>query len=236
LHAGTGRLDVAAAHELLAALDRSLADHGGGIARWRVPQATPEHRRVARSAGYDGSRRLVQMRRDLPLPWRSAIATRPFRPGVDDDDWLRVNNAAFAWHPEQGGWDRAELHERIAEPWFDPDGFLLHPVDGPVDGFCWTKVHGELDPPVGEIFVIAVDPSASGRGLGRELVLAGLDHLADQGLGDAMLYTEADNQAARALYDRLGFSVHHEVTVFERAIDSRVPDVVGPVSDADADQ
>jgi mycothiol synthase len=220
LAAGTGRLDVAAATTLLGRLATDIARQGGGVARWRVPAATPEHQRIAREAGLDGTRRVVQMRRPLPLPWSSTLDTRPFRPGVDDREWLELNNAAFHWHPEQSGWEGGDLHERIAAPWFDAEGFLLHPSDGALTGFCWTKVHRELDPPIGEIYVIGVHPDAAGRGLGRELVLAGLDHLATRGLEAAMLYTEADNRPARALYDRLGFTVHHEVTVFERAIGS----------------
>jgi mycothiol synthase len=218
LEAGAGRLDVATATQLLSGLTAAIAGAGGGHARWRVPNATAEHRRIAASSGYDGRRRLVQMRRELPLPWSSRVATRPFRPGVDDTDWLRVNNAAFHWHAEQGGWSGDDLRERLDAPWFDAGGFLLHPVEGPIDGFCWTKVHDEVAPPVGEIFVIGVHPDVSGQGLGRELVLAGLDHLVSLGLGTAMLYTEADNLPARALYDRLGFTVHHEVTVFERTV------------------
>jgi mycothiol synthase len=222
LTAGTGRLDVTACGALLDALVEEIAARGGGRVTWRVPVATPEHHRAASTAGFDGTRRIVQMRRPLPAPWTSTIDVRTFRPGVDDDEWLRVNNAAFDWHPEQGGWDRDALHERTRSDWFDPTGFLLHPADGPLDGFCWTKVHHELDPPAGEIFVIGVHPDAAGRGLGRELVLAGLDHLTARGLTSVLLYTEADNAPARALYDRLGFTVHHEVTVFARTVDSDV--------------
>jgi mycothiol synthase len=164
-------------------------------------------------------RLLHQLRRALPVTdvdrrGAAPLAVRPFRAGVDDEDWLKVNNRAFSWHPDQGGWDAERLRARLAEPWVRLDGFLVH--DGPtgaLDGFCWTKLHpADLEtgePELGEIFVIAADPDTHGTGLGRALVLAGLDWLAAQGPTVGMLYTEADNEPAMSLYSKLGFTVHH---------------------------
>lgn len=171
-------------------------------------------------------RLLHQMRCGLPLGHdvvapTTTIRTRPFTPGADEDAWLHVNNRAFAWHPDQGGWDRARLTARLAEPWVDLDGFLVHDGrDGRLDGFCWTREHPAADdgsePAMGEIFVIAADPSTSGTGLGRSLTVAGLDHLHARGLDMAMLYVEAVNTPAVRLYERLGFVVHHSDAAYER--------------------
>lgn len=174
---------------------------------FEVDHAGEVHERMAHAAGLEPIRTVLQLGRALPAPPPSdGFSTRPFTPGRDDDRWLAVNNRAFDWHPEQGNWARADLASRLAEPWFDPAGFLLHETDGVLDGFCWTKVHDHERPPIGEIFVIAVDPDAHGRGLGHELVLAGMAHLAERGLGSVMLWVEDDNTSARALYDDLGFA------------------------------
>jgi mycothiol synthase len=120
-----------------------------------------------------------------------------------------VNNAAFATHPEQGGWTHSTIESREHEPWFEPAGFLMRWHGDDLEGFCWTKVHVDTDPPMGEIYVIGVDPSHMGRGLGRRLAVAGLHHLSTRGLGTAMLYVDSTNDAAISMYSRMGFTHHH---------------------------
>lgn len=196
-----------------AALDVVAREGGGHVHLW-VPKPGPEDDHIADVLGLEPGRVLFQMRRALPLERHIVAGTkpidvRPFQPGHDEAAWLEVNNRAFQWHPEQGGWNAATLADREAQGWFDPRGFLLHERDGRLAGFCWTKVHGDDDPPLGEIYVIAVDPDFQGLGLGRSLVVAGLESLADRGLEVGMLYTDADNHAAVAMYRDLGFSVDH---------------------------
>ena len=134
---------------------------------------------------------------------------RAFRPGTDEKAWLEVNNRAFAGHPEQGGWDLEALSEREAEPWFDPAGFLCAWEGDRLVGSCWTKCHTDVRPVLGEIYVISVDPEDHHRGLGRALTVAGLDWLAGNGVGTAMLYVDAANTGALAMYGSLGFTEDH---------------------------
>lgn len=186
------------------------------------------------------TRVLWQLRRSLLAPLAapelpSGVRLRPFVVGADEAEFLRVNNAAFDWHPEQGGWDADQVKLREAEPWFDPAGFLLA-VDahGRLLGFHWTKVHGHdrngrdrngndgtgrdgkgrrsEHEPIGEVYVLGVDPAARGMRLGAALTLGGLRHLRDRGLREVMLYVEADNRAAIRVYRDLGFT-HWNVDV-----------------------
>jgi mycothiol synthase len=211
-HRGLGFSAIAG--DLLGEARRVIAEAGGGHVHLWVNQPRPEHDRVAAGIGLAPGRILYQMRRPLPYDLdrdTPPLPTRPFRPGEDEAEWLEVNNRAFAWHPEQGGWDQHLIRQREAEPWFDPAGFLLHEDDeGRLDGFCWTKVHAEHDPPLGEIYVIAVDPAAPRQpGLGRRLVRAGLDYLYGRGLSVGMLYVDATNTRAVKLYVDMGFVVNH---------------------------
>ena len=189
------------------ALD-AFARAGGGRVFWWVDDPTDADRAFADAHGFEPVRGLHEMRRPLPLDQHATVATRDFVPGVDDDAWLSVNNRAFADHAEQGGWTRDDLRLRMAEPWFDPAGFRIHEIDGRIAAFCWTKLHHEVEPVLGEIYVIAVDPEFHGRGLGKQLTLAGLDWMAARGVDRANLYVDAQNVAAVGLYDRLGFGVH----------------------------
>ncbi|MGH9282284.1 MAG: mycothiol synthase, partial [Acidimicrobiales bacterium] len=199
-----------------AALDIVAEEGGGRVSLW-VPKPSEASDGVATSAGLSRSRDLYQMRRPLPVGESFELATRPFEPGRDEHAWLEVNSRAFASHPEQGGWDLETLKRREAEPWFDASGFLLHERGGRLAGFVWTKVHAGHDhhpchghsAHLGEIYVIAVDPDFQGQGLGRQLVLAGLDLMARQGVATGMLYVDASNAGAVHLYEDVGFTVDH---------------------------
>ena len=196
--------DAARAERIQSAI--ADAEAGESMQLW-IEQATGSDDSFAADLGFQPYRDLWRMQRILPAD-ASDIATRDFVPGPDDEAFLRVNNRAFHWHPEQGGMTSIELAERMAEPWFDAEGFRLHERDGRLAGFCWTKIHHDENPPAGEIYAIAVDPDYHGQGLGKPMTLAGLDYLADQGLTVGFLYVESDNDPAVATYFSLGFDHH----------------------------
>jgi mycothiol synthase len=168
---------------------------------------------LAASAGFERFRALWQMRRSLREgldrpQFPPGRTLRTFVPGRDEDEWLSLNGRAFAGHPEQGAWTRHDLELREREPWFDPAGFFVAERDGAMAGFHWTKVHapeGE-DGPLGEVYVVGVDPGEQGTGLGRALTLAGLHYLRGLGLDQAMLYVDEENAPAIRMYQRLGFT------------------------------
>jgi mycothiol synthase len=255
----------AVAASVLDALLSTTESLGGGRLEIWVRAAGPRDDEAAERAGMRVARRLLQLRRDLPLDGGGARpATRPFRPGVDEAAFLAANARAFAALPDQGGWSLRDLEAREQQPWFDPAGFLVHDEGGRLVAFCWTKLHiprstgdgvartnGEgaplkpgrpspalapspppggsahrpaahraaahrpeghqpAAPPLGEIYVIGVDPAAQRSGLGRGMLFAGCDHLYAVGAREVMLYADASNVAARALYRASGFTAHHE--------------------------
>ncbi|MBB4855433.1 mycothiol synthase [Mycobacteroides chelonae] len=199
---------------------QALAKGGEGTRIWAHGDL-PAARALTATLGLVALRRLHQMRRSLEgLPAicaDSSVVIRQYAGPHDDVELLRVNNAAFAWHPEQGGWSLDDWADRCAEPWFDPGGlFLAHDAQtGDLLGFHWTKKHVDT-PGVGEVYVVGVDPAVQGRGLGRLLTLVGLHHLAEVGLHTVLLYVESDNTAALRTYERLGFDVAHTDAAYGR--------------------
>lgn len=203
----------------------------------------PAAARLAAAAGFSRSRALWQMRRSLQAhigrpQLADGITVRTFKPGQDEDAWVSLNHRAFSRHPEQGAWTRTDLDMREREPWFDPDGFFLAERDGNLVGFHWTKIHGgseELGHPasgdagpvtvtgkghgheaIGEVYVVGVDPSARGTGLGRALTIIGLRYLRGRGLTQVMLYVDETNTAAIGLYESLGFTHWDTDVMFSR--------------------
>jgi mycothiol synthase len=200
------------------------AEAGDGKLRLWAHGDLPGASGLAAAAGLHRVRALWRMGRSLRtdagepvLP--DGVTVRTFVAGQDEDAWLRLNSRAFATHPEQGSWTRADLEVREREPWFDPDGFFIAERAGRLAGFHWTKVHNgnEGDPAtavekgggheaIGEVYVVGVDPDERGSGLGRALTLVGLRYLRGRGLPRVMLYVDETNVAAIRLYESLGFT------------------------------
>ena len=189
-----------------ALLSRLAALSPGRLQVWATGDSAAASALAAR-VGLVMARELLVMTRPLtglppaaPLP--AGIAVRGFVPGLDEQAWLAVNARAFASHPEQGAVTAADLADRMAEAWFDPDGFLLAHRGSDLVGFHWTKRHSER---LGEVYVLGVDPGAGGRGLGTALLDLGLHHLSQQGLSEVELYVEGDHERAVRLYEGRGF-------------------------------
>jgi len=148
---------------------------------------------------------------------------RAFTPGVDDEAWVALNAAIFADHPEQGRLTVSDLQARIAEPWFDPNGFLvLATVDGELAAYCWTKVPTDPGVTAGEIYVIGVSSNHRRKGLAAFLLEAGLSHLANKGLSSVTLYVESDNETALATYRNVGFMPLSSDAQYSKFRDKRV--------------
>ena len=130
--------------------------------------------------------------------------------------WIDVNNDAFSWHPEQGGWDLARLHRAQEAQWYsDEDVLLLWDESGDeprLAGFHWTK--WQDTPGQGEVYVVGLSSEYRGKGLGGPVVEMGMKHLLDGGATEIILYVEDDNQAAVSRYEKLSFGIAEEHVVY----------------------
>ena len=172
--------------------------------------------KLAEENGFERIRTVIQMSTSLAdaHTHQHNFEIRSFLPGIDNAEWLKLNNEVFKDHPEQGNWSEKNLQTRLTESWFDPAGFFVATENNKMIGFTWTKIHGghthEHDgdkhdhDPIGEIYITAV--SKPGTGLGKVLSETALDHLKRSGLTSAMLYVDAENERAIKLYQSLGFS------------------------------
>ena len=157
-------------------------------------------------------RHILKLHRDLTtqsLPQRSHEFTiETFNTATHKQAWLDLNNKVFAHHEDQGNWAMADLENRMAELWFNPQGFFLATQKGEIEGFVWTKIHQDLvnQDPVGELYVVGTHPDHAGKGIARALSVEAINYLANKGLKHAILYVDADNEKGLKLYGSLGFN------------------------------
>jgi mycothiol synthase len=177
--------------------------------------------------GFTSVRRFLELRLDLAemvLPEISKIASRcrSLQPG-EEGRLTQLQNRSFA-----GTWGFnpntiEEITYRVNLPNSSPDDiFLIFDSDKPV-GYCWTRIEvGKKKAPgegTGRIYMLGVDPDYRGRGLGRQLLLAGLSYLKSKSLRVAVLTVDSENKAARALYRSVGFELRKSSLWYEKRLD-----------------
>lgn len=116
---------------------------------------------------------------------------------LDDQIEQRIRRTRHRWSAPEG----SAFSTLVAT---DADGLIGFATFGPyrLDG----GPDGQVDPAVGEVLAIYVDPDHQGRGAGRALMDAAVARLRDTGVDQVRLWVLEDNAPSRRFYERYGFA------------------------------
>jgi mycothiol synthase len=150
----------------------------------------------------------------------AAVAGVRLRTYVADDAeaLATVVRDAFPEHPENADFGTADIEALARLDWFDPSTILLAEDEaaGELLAVHWMKLEPDSD--AGEVYLLAVSPRAQGRGLGRAMLLAGLEQMRQRAVRLAYLYVDAENEAAIELYREAGFRHEHLDTCYSLSV------------------
>lgn len=213
-------------HSLLSHEDRTVE-----LRAWAHGE-NPAATALLRGAGFAPVRELLRLALAPALLEQAIEAARELPTGFDvrshepgngaqADDWVRVNAAAFANHPEQGAMTRADFDALTNEPWFDTADLRLAYAtagehEGELAGFAWVKTVRESDATETELYALGVDPTFSNVGLGAALLGETLRRMAMHHPDRITLYVDGDNENAVSLYLRAGFGIEQRSTQYLR--------------------
>lgn len=177
---------------------------GGGktsIEWWTRGQSRACAQRVAHEYELPLHRVIKRMER-TDAPADPKIQIRSFR-ADDAKELVRVNNSAFTDHPDQFDLTVAKFNHQLEQKHASYRDILLHHIDQKLAAFIWTFPRSTAE---GELHVLAVAPEFQGRGLGGQMLDAGVGHLMNgYGIEITSLYVDASNEGAVRLYEKHGF-------------------------------
>jgi len=181
---------------------------------------------AAKRLGYRETRAVLRMTGPIPEETTgppSLVSIGTMRPG-DIGAIIAVNNRAFPGHPEQGAMSGEDFALLMNQPWFTPEGVLIAREGERVAGFCITKYEGDR---IGEIFVIAVDPTDQHSGVGRSLVGAGFEALRRRGVETVKVWVDDSNEIAVRFYGSFGFTEDFKTRELARTRGERIRRMLG---------
>lgn len=205
---------------LLAGLESLARSHTVGLLQVWIRHVEAADITCATDEGYAVDRRLAVLGRPLDdepvaVPDAPGYRVRSYRADLDDAAVVEVLRETYAGTAD-AGWDLARFGGRRGWSWFRPEDLLVA-VDeaGRIGGLHWLKRRTAV---VGEVYNLAIHPRAQGRGLGRMLLVAGLDHLRRVGCHDVLLWVDLANERAVRLYTSEGFTTRWEDVALFRTL------------------
>ncbi len=176
----------------------------------------PERIALLESCGFTAERYFFSMARSLnePIPepqLPEGFTLRHRRGDEEAEAWVEMYNQSFIDH-----WNHHELTvERVLHesqyPYYKPELDLIAvAADGTFAAFCYCKINSEKNQrnkcSEGWIITLGTRRGFRQRGLGRAMLLAGMQQLKAQGIQTAKLDVDADNpHGAGRLYESVGF-------------------------------
>ena len=180
--------------------------------------------KILSELGFSLVRRFLELRLDIGrvdgLGIHPAMECCYLQPG-EEDKLTELQNCAFA-----GTWGYnpntvEKIAFRINSSTCSRQDIILIYEGNKAIGCCWTGISCEEGIPSlgkGRIHMLGVDPDYRGKGIGRELMMAGLARLKRRGLGVAELTVDSENKTARGLYESLGFEVQVNTLWYEKVM------------------
>ena len=177
-----------------------------------IPQDNQRAEHLLTEMGFTFVRRFLELRldfskTDLLESSKLALRCRFMQPG-EEARLTDLQNRSFtgSWGYNPNTVD--EIRVRVNLPNCSPaDIILAFDSDKPI-GYCWTRINfwdNSPDQGTGRIYMMGVDPHYRGRGLGRQLLLAGLSYLKSKDLRRVELTVDNENKVACTLYKSIGF-------------------------------
>lgn len=170
--------------------------------------------------GFKCVRQYLEMELDMDgVAWQdinpASLECRHLQPG-EEDKLTDIQNRSFtgSWGFNPNPVDIIVYSLNLVNR--SPGDVLLAFDEENVNGYCWTTVTEEGK---GRIEMMGTDPDYRGKGIGKRVLLCGLLHLKDRGVGVTVLTVDSQNQAAKALYSSIGFEVTAKSLWYEKVID-----------------
>jgi len=191
-----------------------------------VPEINLPARNLALRLGFKFIRYFYELQLDL-----NNIRLPDFEPsgyiirslGRDEADKLtHIQNRAFAdsWGFNSNTPD--EIAYRINLSSCSPENIMMAYLKNNPIGYCWTRIMLEDNPAAGgmkgEIHMLGVDPAYRKKGIGRNVLLAGLADLKSKGVTIVELTADGEEPAALGLYESVGFEVCSRTEWYEKKL------------------